>query len=109
MVDCKGGAVVRRLLVIGIGAGDPAHLTQQAIAAIGETDAFVVIDKGDGPDELAGLRRQILVDHASAYRTVTIADGRRDDALPYADAVRAWHGQRVVELQRDPRRRRGRW
>jgi precorrin-6A synthase len=93
-------AVTRRLLVIGIGAGDPAFLTQQAIAAMGEVDVFLAIDKGDGAADLAALRRQLLRAHAPTARVVAIDDGRRDGTLPYAEGVRAWHAERVDELER---------
>ncbi|MEA2456475.1 MAG: precorrin-6A synthase, partial [Thermoleophilaceae bacterium] len=35
---------MRRLSVIGIGAGDPDHVTVQAIKALNEVDVFFVID-----------------------------------------------------------------
>src|SRR5262245_39498164 len=39
--------LVRRLVVIGIGAGDPRHLTLEAVEAIGRVDVFFMIDKGN--------------------------------------------------------------
>jgi precorrin-6A synthase len=89
-----------RLLLIGIGAGNSRHLTQEAIAAIAATDVFVVIDKADGPAELGAVRRQMLDEHASGHRIVELADARRDDSAPYAEAVQAWHLQRVNALER---------
>ena len=35
---------MRRVLVIGIGAGDPEQVTVQAIKALNETDVFFVIE-----------------------------------------------------------------
>ena len=35
-----------RALVIGIGSGDPDHLTREAVAALNRVDVFVVADKG---------------------------------------------------------------
>jgi precorrin-6A synthase len=46
---------VRRIVVIGIGAGDPRHLTLQAVEAVAAVDVFFVIDKGTAP-ELTALR-----------------------------------------------------
>ena len=37
---------MRKLLLIGIGAGDPEQLTVQAINAMNTVDAFFVLDKG---------------------------------------------------------------
>src|SRR5205823_3547212 len=51
---------MKRLLVIGIGCGDPDLLTLQAVAAIATADVFVVLDKGDVTADLVALRRAIL-------------------------------------------------
>ena len=37
---------MRRLKLIGIGAGNPDYITIQAINALNEVDVFFVIDKG---------------------------------------------------------------
>jgi precorrin-2 methylase len=52
---------IRRLLLIGIGAGDPSFVTARAAGAIDEVDAFLVIDKGEAKEELVGVRRQVLI------------------------------------------------
>ncbi len=92
---------MKRLLVIGIGCGDPDLLTVQAARLIGTVDVFVIVDKGDVSTDLMVVRRAILDRHASdRHRTVTLADPRRDAALPYAEAVRHWHEERVVALER---------
>ena len=44
---------MRTIYVIGIGAGDPEHLTVQAIAAMNRVDVFFIIDKGAAKDDLA--------------------------------------------------------
>ena len=49
---------VRRLLVIGIGAGDPEHVTAQAVRALNEVDVFFVVDKGGDTEDLVALRRR---------------------------------------------------
>ena len=56
------GTAPGTVLVIGIGAGDPEHLTLQAAAAIGRAEVFFEIDKGV-PD-LAALRATLLARHA---------------------------------------------
>jgi len=38
---------MRRLLIIGIGAGDPEQVTVQAIRALNEADVFFMMDKGN--------------------------------------------------------------
>ena len=41
-----GRAMTVRVLVVGIGSGDPAHLTGEAVAALNAVDVFLVADKG---------------------------------------------------------------
>ena len=48
--------MTRTVYVIGIGAGDPEHLTLQAVAAMNRVDVFFTIDKGEATAELAALR-----------------------------------------------------
>ena len=51
------GTAARTVLVIGIGAGDPEHLTLQAAAAIGRAEVFFEIDKGVHRPGRAARRR----------------------------------------------------
>ena len=37
---------MKRVLIIGVGAGDPEHLTLQAVKAIRRADVFFLLDKG---------------------------------------------------------------
>ena len=92
---------MRRLLVIGIGAGDPRLMTIEAGDAIGEVEVFLVVDKGETKDDLVAVRRQMLRTFArGAYRTIEIHDPPRDPALPYREAVQQWHHQRVLAFER---------
>src|SRR5205823_3334371 len=43
---------VRKIHVIGIGAGDPEQLTLQAVRALRSTDVFFVLDKGEVKSDL---------------------------------------------------------
>jgi precorrin-6A synthase len=90
---------VRRLLVIGIGAGDPEHVTAQAVRALNEVEVFFIIDKGVAADELVALRREIcerFVEDPS-YRIVEVPDPPRDRATPaYGTAVDDWRAQRAA-------------
>jgi precorrin-6A synthase len=85
------------VLVIGIGVGDPAHLTVQAVRALGRVDVFFILDKGKDTRDLVALRRQLLGEHARPpYRVVPVADPLRDrQAAQYPAAVAAWRGRRV--------------
>ena len=85
----------RTVLVIGIGAGDPEHLTLQAAAAIGRAEVFFEIDKGV-PD-LAALRDTLLARHARPdHRVVTAPEIPRDrDPADYPAEVAAWQAARA--------------
>jgi precorrin-6A synthase len=95
---------VREILVIGIGAGDPDHVTMQAVAALNRTQVFFIVDKGEAKSGLVDVRAEICRRHIadqSGYRVVEIADPPRDrdkaaGADTYAAAVGAWHEARAV-------------
>ncbi|MDQ3723167.1 MAG: precorrin-6A synthase (deacetylating), partial [Actinomycetota bacterium] len=90
---------MRRLLLIGIGAGDPQYVTQQAIRALNEVDVFFVMDKGECKDDLVALRREICERFIAdpSYRIVTIRDPERDrEAAAYASAVEDWRRERAL-------------
>jgi precorrin-6A synthase len=84
---------MRTILIIGIGAGNPDHLTLQAARAIGRVDTFFIPDKGETKSDLSLLRRQILSAHASGnHRSVDFAIPER--ARPgdsYRQTVSDWH------------------
>jgi precorrin-6A synthase len=89
---------VRRVSVIGIGAGDPDDITIAAIKALNAADVFFVIEKAGARDELAQARREILARHVSgtAHRTVGVEDPQRDrEASHYAEAVADWRRRRA--------------
>ncbi|WP_222833205.1 precorrin-6A synthase (deacetylating) [Pseudomonas sp. SC3(2021)] len=50
---------MKRLLVIGIGAGHPDYITMQAVKALNRVDVFFLMDKGQSKDKLIDLRREI--------------------------------------------------
>jgi precorrin-6A synthase len=88
---------MRRVLVIGIGAGDPEHVTVQAINALNQAEVFFVIEKGHETDELVRLRREICERYIDeqTYRIVEIADPPRDRTTPaYREAVEDWRARR---------------
>lgn len=94
---------MRRVLIIGIGAGHPDLLTVQAIDALNQARVFFVLDKGDAKAELVRVRAEICARfvRSSDYRTVEIADPVRDPAIAdYGDRVTAWHEARAVRYER---------
>lgn len=93
---------MRTVLVIGIGAGDPDHLTLQAVSALRRAEVFFVIDKGGEKDDLLALRTEILRRHRpdGGYRLVPATDPPRDRAelgdSDYRDVVVDWQDRRAA-------------
>jgi precorrin-6A synthase len=90
--------VARRLVLIGIGAGDPDRVTVQAVNALNAFDVLFVVTKA-GTDDLVALRRQVVDRHRTAgeHRTVELADPPRPwrEADDYQATVARWREQRV--------------
>lgn len=83
----------RRVLVIGIGAGDPDYVTVQAVKAMNRVSVFLVPDKGAEKSGLARLRREICARHIAGegHRFVSFeVPARERDATNYEAAVEAW-------------------
>ena len=94
---------MRKLFVIGIGAGNPDYITVQAINALNEVDVFFVMDKGQEKEDLVRLRKEICERHIKdkSYRMVETVDPPRDrTSSSYEPAVRAWHEQRASIYER---------
>jgi precorrin-6A synthase len=90
---------VKKVFVIGIGAGNPEYVTIQAVKALNTVDVFFVIDKGETKNDLARLRREICERYIEdrAYRFVEAEDPVRDRAGPaYRKNVEAWRQKRVA-------------
>lgn len=93
--------MTRRIHVIGIGAGDPDHVTAQAVAALNDSQVFFAMDKGHAKDELVALRRHICERfiREPGYRFVELPDPPRErapsDTPAYRQAVADWHAARA--------------
>ena len=93
---------MRTLLAIGIGMGDPEHLTLQAVAALGRVDVVFSFDKGEEKAAQQRARRELCERFVAPrpYRWVEIADAARDAAISsYAARVDAWHERRLEHFE----------
>lgn len=104
--------MTRRLLVIGIGAGAPDHLTLQAVAAINRAEVFFLLDKSEAAAELVAAREAILAAHRRApWRVARLASPQRragprihgaeadgTAGANYHADVADWHGARAALL-----------
>jgi precorrin-6A synthase len=94
---------MRTVSVVGIGAGNPEHITVQAINTLNTVDVVFMTDKGDAARELTELRRAICERYitGSSYRIVTMAEPDRDrGAADYEPAVDDWRTRRAVIYER---------
>jgi precorrin-6A synthase len=93
---------MRKLSIIGIGAGDPDHITVQAIKALGSVDVIFLIGKGNDKEDLAQLRKDICARYITKpYRIAEAKDPERDRApANYETAVTDWHKQRAAIYER---------
>jgi precorrin-6A synthase len=97
---------VRRLKLIGIGAGHPEHITVQAINALEQVDVVFVTDKGEDSADLLRARKNVCERYMQVkpYRIVEIRDPQRDRTSDaYRSAVTAWHEQRAALYEKNLR------
>lgn len=82
------------LSLIGIGTGNPDHVTLQGVKALNAADLILIPLKGAEKDDLAGLRREICAgllsnpDTAIAEFQLPVRDA---DNPSYRDGVDDWH------------------
>ncbi len=80
------------LHLIGIGTGNPDHVTGQAIKVLNGADLILIPRKGEAKSDLADLRRQILSRVLTAPVPVAEYDvPQRADQDDYLGAVNDWH------------------
>lgn len=81
------------LLVIGIGAGDPEHMTIKAIKALNRADIVLIPKKGAAKTDLAELRREICARFLEnpTTRIVEFDLPARNAAGDYRRGVDDWH------------------
>ena len=93
---------MRTVLVIGIGTGDPRHLTLGAVDAIRRAEVLLLLDKGEATEDMRLLRRRLVAEHRSTpLREVVVPDPVRDPdvaAVDYDRAVADWHAERARRI-----------
>jgi len=85
---------MRKILVVGIGAGNPEHMTVQAVNALNRADVLFIPDKGEAKSELADLRRDIcdrFVTNPKSRRVGFDVPVRAKPADSYRRTVDDWH------------------
>jgi precorrin-6A synthase len=81
------------LHLVGIGTGNPDHLTLQAIKVLNAADLVMIPRKGDDKADLAELRRAICAEVIAnpAVKIVEFDLPRRDVTKAYLQGVEDWH------------------
>lgn len=97
----KADGMKRKIFIVGMGAGNPEHVTMQAIDALNQASVFFIPNKGEGKAELASLRRDICERFVAnkAYRLVDYDVPVRNSSASYRQDVKDWHDEieRVIE------------
>jgi precorrin-6A synthase len=93
---------MRRILIIGIGAGNPDYMTVQAINALNQADVFFIPDKGTEKAALRQLRQEICERFIkdARYRTIDVKIPRRaDPGAGYRASVDEWHARLEADYE----------
>lgn len=88
------------LLLIGIGTGNPDHITREGIAAIRAADLILIPRKGAGKSDLAGLRERIIAEATDTPPEIAYFDipaRRAEDG--YLKGVDDWHDAIALRWQ----------
>lgn len=81
------------IAVIGIGTGNPEHMTVEAIGVLNQADLVLIPRKGAAKGDLADLRRAICARYLTnpATRIVEFDMPVRDAGAGYRRGVEDWH------------------
>lgn len=81
------------LWLIGIGTGNPEHVTLEGMRLLREAAVVLIPRKGAVKDDLADLRLAILDRAGAAAKVIPFEMPERDPALPYQARVARWHDE----------------
>ena len=104
------GDGTRRIVLIGVGPGDPDQVTLEAVRAMRSVAFFVVSDKsprGGMPDPLVNARERLLDRHLDASPVVVRVEDPERERRPdrtasvaaYAAVVDSWHEARAEAFE----------
>lgn len=85
--------MIRDLWLVGIGTGNPSHVTLEGAEALRDAAVILLPRKGDDKEDLAHLRDAIITASGSTARIVPFQYPVRDPDLPYQARVAAWHDE----------------
>ncbi len=84
---------MRQVYVIGIGTGDPRHLTLEAVDHLAGADVVFIPRKGEEKEMLAEVRREMVRHHGRKDQRIVEFDlpRRRSTGIGYEEGVAEWH------------------
>ena len=94
---------MKRILIIGIGAGNPDYVTIQAVNALNEVDVFFVMEKGIAKEKLIALRKEICrrFIKGNDYRFAEASSPERvRDAANYRASVETLNDDKQIIFER---------
>ena len=97
------GLGMKNILIVGIGAGNPDHMTVQAINALNSADVLFIPTKGEAKAQLADIRRDIIARFVTRdqSRLVEFAIPVRQTAQrSYHQSVDDWHAAIAMTYER---------
>jgi len=94
---------MKKIMIIGIGAGNPEYLTIQAVKALNQVDVFFLMDKGPSKEKLNHLRKEICERYITdrSYRLVEAPspERQREESL-YLNAVDKLNAEKQQTFER---------
>lgn len=87
------GWALTDLWLIGIGTGNPGHVTLEGMQALREAACVLIPRKGAGKEDLGYMRHAILCRAETRARAVEFDMPVRDESLPYQTRVARWHDE----------------
>lgn len=94
---------MKKILIIGIGAGNPEYITIQAVKALNQVDVFFLMDKGPSKEKLNHLRKEICERYITdrSYRLVEAPspERQREESL-YLNAVDKLNAEKQRTFER---------
>lgn len=94
---------MRHIHIVGIGTGNPEHLTVQAINALNAADVILIPGKGAAKAELADVRKDICQRYITNKATRFVGydvPSRRTADRSYVQSVDEWHDEISTTYER---------
>lgn len=94
---------MKNVLIVGIGTGNPEHMTIQAINALNTADVLFIPTKGEAKAQLADIRRDIVSRYVTRPQTRVVEFAvpvRQTMKRSYHQSVDQWHAAIATAYER---------